>query len=369
MVIKKVLILYVLALLPTWIFSQTLVDKNATKRTQRLYKNMQKMAHDSSVMFGHQDDLAYGVGWRNINGKSDVHSTLGEYPSVFGWDLGHIEVDSTRELDGILFTDLREYIKKAYKMGAISTLSWHLNNPVSGGSAWDTTMAVKHILKGGKEHEKFISWVDKVAKFALSLKSGIWGKKIPIIFRPFHEHTGKWFWWGDGNCTADEYKALWRMTVDRLRARGVDNFIYAYSPDNFKSKEHYLDFYPGDDYVDILGHDLYHRLQQPDSTEFFIKKLSNNFKIISEIAEEHKKIIAFTETGLETVSMPNWWTEVLWQGIKDYKIAYVLVWRNGRPNHYYAPYPNQTSAADFQKFSQHERVYFSKKVKDKKLYR
>ncbi len=137
MVNKKVPIIYILLFLPAWVFSQTLVDKNATKRTQRLYKNMQKMAHDSSVMFGHQDDLAYGVGWRNIKGKSDVHSTLGEYPSVFGWDLGHIEVDSTRELDGILFTDLREYIKKAYKMGAISTLSWHLNNPVSGGSAWD----------------------------------------------------------------------------------------------------------------------------------------------------------------------------------------------------------------------------------------
>lgn len=362
---------YAFAFVCVWtgLTAQTLSDKNATKRTQKLYANMLKMVNDSAIMFGHQDDLAYGIGWKNIKGRSDVHSTVGEYPSVFGWDLGHLEVDSTREIDGILFTDLRNHIKKAYKMGAISTLSWHLKNPVSGGSAWDTTAAVKHILQGGKEHDKFIAWVDKVANFALSLKSGFWGQKIPIIFRPFHEHTGKWFWWGDGNCTADEYKTLWRMTVDRLRARGVDNFIYAYSPDNFKSKEHYLDFYPGDDYVDILGHDLYHRPNDADTTYNFIQKLNTNFKIISEIAEEHKKIVAFTETGLETVSMPNWWTEVLWQGIKNYKVAYVLVWRNGRPNHYYAPYPNQASAADFQKFSAHERVFFSKKVKKINLYK
>ncbi len=349
--------------------AQTLSDKNATKRTKRLYTNMTKMVNDSAVMFGHQDDLAYGVGWRNIKDKSDVHSTVGDYPSVFGWDLGHIEVDSTRELDGIPFVDLRNYIKQAYKMGGISTISWHLNNPVSGGSAWDTTAAVSQILPGGEQHDKFISWIDKVADFGLSLKSGFWGKKIPVIFRPYHEHTGKWFWWGDGNCTADEYKALWRMTVDRLRERGVDNFIYAYSPDNFKSKEHYMDFYPGDDYVDILGHDLYHRLQVPDSTNLFIEKLNTHFQIISELAQEHNKLIAFTETGLEMVSMPDWWTNVLWQGIKNHKVAYVLVWRNGRPNHFYAPFPNQASAADFQKFYENERVYFSKKAKGKKLYR
>jgi mannan endo-1,4-beta-mannosidase len=366
---KKVAYLFAFVFLWTGLAAQTLSDKNATKRTRKLYANMVKMVNDSSIMFGHQDDLAYGIGWKYVKGASDVHSTLGEYPSVFGWDLGLIELDSTHDLDGVPFDKMRGFIKDAYKMGAISTLSWHLRNPATGGTAWDTTAAVTSILVGGAQHTKFMSWVDKVADFALSLKAGFWGKKIPIIFRPFHEHTGKWFWWGDGNCTAEDYKTLWRMTVDRLRARGVDNFIYAYSPDNFKSKEHYLDFYPGDDYVDILGHDLYHHDKNPDSASVFINKMNKNFKIISEIAQERKKVMAFTETGLETVSMPNWWTEVLWQGIKDYKLAYVLVWRNGRPDHYYAPYPSQKSAVDFQKFSTHQRVLFSKKAKELNLYK
>ncbi len=173
------------------------------------------------------------------------------------------------------------------------------------------TSAVKHILKGGKEHEKFITWVDKVANFALSLKSGMWGKKIPIIFRPFHEHTGKWFWWGDGNCTADEYKALWRMTVDRLRARGVDNFIYAYSPDNFKSKEHYLDFYPGHDYVDILGHDIEAAWLVLEAAEVVNYRVEEARKIAVEIAHAVSKGLD-TEGGLDYEAHRkerHWWVQ------------------------------------------------------------
>lgn len=107
---------------------------------------MTKIVNDSAVMFGHQDDLAYGIGWKYVKNASDVHSTVGEYPSVFGWDLGHIELDSSKKLDGVPFDKMRYFIKKAYKMGAISTISWHLDNPVSGGSSWDTTAAVSQIL-------------------------------------------------------------------------------------------------------------------------------------------------------------------------------------------------------------------------------
>lgn len=54
--------------------------------------------------------------------------------------------------------------------------------------------------------------------------------KVPVLFRPWHEHTGSWFWWGEKLCTPEEYKALWHMTVDILRSDGVDNALYAYSP-------------------------------------------------------------------------------------------------------------------------------------------
>ena len=84
------------------------------------------------------------------------------------------------------------------------------------------------------------------------------GTKIPVIFRPWHEHTGSWFWWGQNLCTADQYKALWRMTHDRMHARGVKNLLYAYSPGSEpKDSTAYLERYPGDDIIDLVGFDTY----------------------------------------------------------------------------------------------------------------
>ena len=72
------------------------------------------------------------------------------------------------------------------------------------------------------------------------------------------------------------------------------------------------------------------------------------------IANEHNKVAALSETGLERIPNPNWWTDVLLEIIKTSEkgkqLAWVLVWRNGRPDHYYAPYPGQVSAENFKKF-------------------
>jgi len=68
-------------------------DKDATKETQNLLLNLKKLLH-KGVMFGHQNDLAYGVGWKNEAGRSDVKDVTGEYPAVYGWELGGLEIDA-----------------------------------------------------------------------------------------------------------------------------------------------------------------------------------------------------------------------------------------------------------------------------------
>ncbi len=256
-------------------------------------------------------------------------------------------------------------------MGGVNTISWHLHNPATGGSSWDTSgMAVRSVLPNGKNHQLYLAWIDKVADFLLSLKTDGWfGKRIPVVFRPYHEHTGGWFWWGQTHCTAEEYGTLWRMTVYRLREKGVHNALIAYSPDAFKTREEYMAYYPGDDFVDILGHDFYHRNHGPEGSAQFIDRVSKSFDIIADINKDHRKIAAMTETGLEMIPHPTWWTDVLWQALQNHKIAYVLVWRNGRPNHYYAPYPSDKSAENFKQFCKNERVCFSNKTKSLKLYR
>lgn len=78
-----------------------------------------------------------------------MEDVMGKYPAVQGWDLGHIELGRNINLDTVSFELMRRKIIEGNKRGAITTLSWHLNNPQSNGSSWDTTSAVKTIFKEG----------------------------------------------------------------------------------------------------------------------------------------------------------------------------------------------------------------------------
>ena len=242
------------------------------------------------------------------------------------------------------------------------TLSWHLDNPVSGGSSWVAdsladieTKTVAAILEGGKQHDVFLTWLDRVADFIKSLETP-YGVRIPVLFRPWHEHTGNWFWWGQQHCTADEYKALWKLTAERLAEKNVVNVLYAYSPgtepDGDETK--YMERYPGDDIIDLMGLDCYCFAPEADSTQIaqYAATLDKNLDMVCRIAKQHGKAAALTETGYECIKTDNWWTQTLEPVLDRHPISYVLVWRNAhnRPNHYFAPYPGQQSTSDFIRF-------------------
>lgn len=332
-----------------------------TERTEALCKNLYTIA-EKGVMFGHQDDTFYGVNWKYETGRSDVRDVCGKYPAVYGYELGDIELGRDKNLDEVPFDLMRQHIKEAYERGAINTISWHANNPITGGNAWDTSdsTVVRRILQDSATNKMFKTWLDKLASFMLSLRSDD-GELIPILFRPYHEHTGRWFWWGAGSSSAKDYIELWHFTADYLRTeRGVNNMIYVYSPDYVLSEEHYMECYPGDDYVDVLGIDAYHK--EAAFGELLPKQLS----IMTKIANDRQKPAVISETGYEGVSDPSWWTNVLLPAMKEYKVAYVLLWRNAhdRPGHYFAPYPGQVSEQDFIKFEQDEKTLFESDINE-----
>ncbi|MBK6932286.1 MAG: beta-mannosidase [Saprospirales bacterium] len=340
-------------------------DPLATKKTRALFANLYQMA-GQKILFGHQDDLAYGVYWKQEAGRSDVQETCGSYPAVFGWDLGsRFGPGQMANIDSVRFYDMKQLMRDAYGMGGVNTLSWHLDNLVSGGNAWDTTAAVRELLPGGKHHDLLLQQLDGMAELFRSLKTrGLFKSPIPVIFRPWHEHTGHWFWWGSKSCTPEEYKALFRFTVDYLRnIKGIHNVLYAYSPDVFEDKEHYLLNYPGDEYVDIFGLDYYYRPHNLDSIR---ADLPRKLALLSDLAAEHRKIPAFTETGFEAIPSENWWTQMLLSQVQTARIAYLLVWRNAnnasKPGHYYAPFPGQRSAKDFIAFSRSDLMLFQDKL-------
>ena len=311
----------------------SLVDKKISRQTKLLRKKL-FLISKKGFAIGHQDCTSYGIGWKKSDypdtNKSDVFDMVEDNPSVYGFDIGKIEHGQDSNIDGVPFNLMRNLIIDAHKNGGIITVSWHLDNPTSGGDSWDTIPTVSNILKGGKYRAKYESWIERAATFFKSLK--LENKEIPIIFRPFHEMNGSWFWWGDGHCTTTEYKLLWHQTVKLLRDKHkLHNILYTYSPNKLNPEDNYMDYYPGDEYVDILGLDIYDFNDKEDYMNSVVKDLA----LVKSIATQKEKLYAFTETGLEKVTTKNWFTEVLYPSIKDSGISWVLFWRNKDTTHHY----------------------------------
>ena len=345
---------------------QYLVDKNATVETVALFHNLKRVM-GKGVLFGHQDDTKNGFGWRNGYGqprvsnlKSDLNEIAGSYPAVFGWDFSDIAGFYTGEAVAYERHILRRLTIDAYNRGAANTYSWHYKNPVAKeGVFWKDTPvpAVSRILSGGDHNEVYKRSLKEIADFTKSL-IGEDGKQIPIIFRPFHEMDGDWFWWGKGHCTIEEYKQLYRFTVSYLRdSLSVHQFLFAWSPDlHFTNVDEYLNYYPGDEYVDLLGMDNYWDLSPDGNLEIGMKKL----KIVGDIAARKHKLAALTETGLQNLTQPNWYTRNLLPVIKSAGIAYVLIWSNSK-DAYWTPHKESAAVADFLSFRKDPYVIFLEK--------
>lgn len=371
---NKIAILFLFILIIDTTTAQTFAqelpsDKKATKETIALYNNLKKLL-SKGFMFGHQDDLAYGVTWKYEKERSDIKDVTGDYPAVYGWELGHLEIDKAFNLDSVPFNTMQQLIRDGYERGGVITISWHLNNPFTGKTAWNPADGtVASVLPGGSKHDLYKTWLDKIAVFMNGLK-GRKGEFIPVIFRPYHELNGNWFWWGGKNCTPGEFKKLWVFTVSYLRdEKQLHHLLYAYNTDRFSSKEEYLLKYPGDEWVDVIGFDIY---QRNTSNEKFLEDIGKMFSTLEEIAAEKKKIPALTEFGGD-LSDNNWWTGTLLKAVKQHKISYVLGWRNAGPgpgggSEYYVPYKAHNTSEDFVKFYQDDRTLFQKDITKEKIY-
>jgi mannan endo-1,4-beta-mannosidase len=370
-----------IALLLTALFQQLsaqtlrLSDSNATKETSALYQNLNKV-EKHGFLVGHQDDLAYGVEWKYEPGRSDIHDVTGDYPGLYGWELGQIEHGAAVNLDGVPFDKMKEYIKFAYQNGAAVTISWHADNLLTGKTAWDPAPgSVAAILPGGGKHQLFMAQLDKVAAFIADLK-GKNGEAIPILFRPFHELTGNWFWWGSKSSSPEELKALFRFTVNYLRnQKKLHNLIVVYNTGGeFSNKEEFLARYPGDDLIDILSFDSYQNSVAAAQKQF-VAELQLHLRVIAQVAKEKNKIAAIGELGFSQVPEARWWTDVLTPALKGNDFAYLLFWRNAgykakeNATEYYVPYKGQRSEQNFLEFYNLPQTIFQKEAGRLQLYK
>jgi mannan endo-1,4-beta-mannosidase len=344
------------------------IDSKATTETVALFRNMKELSK-SHTLFAHQHATEYGHGWAGDVDRSDVKTICGSHPAMIGVDFGGFSGRS-EEATKKAKDKLRKNVVDTYNRGGVTTVAWHFNNPVSdGGFYWkkDVSLpAVKYIIPGGEAHDKYKEILDGIGEWAKSLK-GKDGTLAPIIFRPFHEFDGGWFWWGAPHCTKEEFISLWKFTVSYLRdTLEVHNILYAFSPDNrFNSEKEFLERYPGDEWVDMVGMDNYGDMGRD---RYNLERASRKLKIVSDYAIKKGKLAAFTETGLESIPNTTWWTETLLKVMKkdNMQLSYVLVWRNDikSTTHYYTPFPGQVSVPNFMDFYKDPYTLFEKDLND-----
>ncbi|MFC3802990.1 CIA30 family protein [Cohnella sp. GCM10012308] len=354
-----------------------LVDSDASAATKSLFVYLNEI-RGTGILFGQQHATTEGLSIGKRDGtESDAYNAVGEYPALFGWDTLTLEGKEKPGVNGDFAQsrdNLIDVMRKAYNVGGVLTLSSHLPNFVTGGDFYDLKgNVVSHILPGGDKHAAYNAFLDNIADFANRLKDDN-GNPIPVIYRPFHEQSGSWFWWGAAFTTKDEYREIYRYTVEYLRdIKGVSNFLYAYSPGGGfgTSEERYMETYPGDDYVDILGFDSYYN----GEGQSWFDGVTTEAALVSRVADSHRKVAALTEFGYQQMkadgnATPDFYTKLsaaLQSDPDARKMAYMLTWANFGPTAY-VPYPTgegqpaHQMLPDFVKYFEESYTLFNKEV-------
>ena len=345
---------------------KTLVDKNATPETAALFYNLRQLAAEGKTLVGQQDP---NVTVARQQGTTDIKLLAGKELAVWGHDFMDIAkgtLPDAANRDDVRRTAERQaarsldYAVKAYDEGIVNVFCWHLRSPEAQSFyARELTDEQKRtmfrsLLPGGTRHEWYKEQLRTIAEFAGKVK-GKNGTLSPIIFRPFHEFDGDWFWWGKPYCTPQEYVECWRFTVKYLRDElSVRNFLYAFSPDNrFNSEVEFLERYPGDEYVDLVGFDNY-----SDFEGNRIDAAAKKLKIISDFAVKHEKVAALTEVGYRNTPIPSdLYTGYYGKAIAEpsLQIAFFMFWRQSN-NTPYVPAADSPLVENFREFINSPRM-------------
>lgn len=237
-----------------------------------------------------------------------LHKALGHYPAVFSQDFGFSEPGTW---DGINYRQriVDDAIRRQHE-GFIINLMWHAVRPTEDepvafeqsiqGELTDAEWR-ELLTPGTRLHARWQSQVDVIAFFLRQLRDA----RVPVLWRPYHEMNGQWFWWG-GRPGAEDFTKLYRMLHDRLvNFHQLNNLIWVYGPNEVREGvAPYADFFPGHDVVDALATDVY-------SSGFAQKEYDDL------LALAQGKPIALGEVGpvppLEILhQQPRWAWFVLW---------------------------------------------------------
>ncbi|MDO4320672.1 MAG: glycosyl hydrolase, partial [Bacteroidales bacterium] len=243
----------------------------------------------------------------NVNNNNDfadwIYNVTGKYPALTGYDFIHLR--DSEPGAWIDYTDIAPAAEQWENNGIVSYM-WHWNAPdseedyhkgkkgkygfyIPGKGSETTEFDIREALKEGTwQHEFILADIDKVAESLKLLQA----RGIPVLWRPLHEAAGDyrygpWFWWGRHGI---EYtRQLWILMYDRLvNHHGLDNLIWVWTAQYLNGHaDDMAAAYPGDEYVDIVGVDLY-----PDNNNSQVEAYLAALDLTS-----GKKMVSLSEVG------------------------------------------------------------------------
>lgn len=272
--------------------------ENASEAARKVY-DLLRNAYGNSIL----SSTMANVSW-NINEAELVKKEIGSYPAIAFFDYIHLHYSPTGWID----YNRTDVVENWWNSGGIPGACWHWRVPKDENDnnpdnftyrPEETTFRPKNILvEGTWENKVAEADLNEMADYLLLLQE----KGIPLIWRPLHEAAGNtfrggaaWFWWGiDGGET---YIKLWRHMFDFFKNKGVRNLIWVWTTETGDNE-----FYPGDEYVDIIGRDLY---QMTDAA-----KTGAEYEAI--LKEYPGKMIALSECGGVAPISEQWAAGARW---------------------------------------------------------
>ncbi len=370
-----------------------LIDSNATILTKNLFYSLKSLM-GNHILFGQAHFYTRTCSGYGTIGQYpvDCYEITGKYPMIlsddYQWEkravVQHYDSGGIIQMAWGMYNPCNIVVGtdgKDYACVLEHTSSAALNKPITGSDCWtywqqtgttgygdvwqdeylydQNNHPIQQILTGGARNAYYHALLDDLADYFNNL-IGADSNLIPVIFRPFHEMDGTWFWWGswtgDGANTDAEYIQLWQETVEYLRdTKNVHNLLWCWNSDriNTANSTLFLEMYPGNSYVDIIGLDCYDSSVLVARCQTVVNEAVSRGKIAG-ICEFSKD----ATTGINEDT--NYWTtefiDLILADSTALKIAFACSFSNSATT-YFGPGWEHADEPDFLTFEQNAKIW------------
>lgn len=242
-----------------------------TRAVLQYFHQLSSQKGGARIISGQFADFGDGA---SLKIMTRINNHTGRWPAILGVDYADLAHG------GITCKKPNEVAIEYWKSGGLVTISAHMYNPANpkGGGLRDSGVNLDDLLKPGTDtHQRWMHELDEMAQGLQELKDA----GVVVLWRPFHEMNGDWFWWGAKD--PQSFIKVWRqMFTYYSNDKKLDNLIWVYGPNHGENTAKY---YAGDAYVDLVGLDAY--------TDFIDPAHVHGFKEAAALG----KPIGFTEFG------------------------------------------------------------------------